>query len=437
MAIRIGMVQLGCSKNRVDGEIMLGSLQEKGYEIVSDPAQADVVIVNTCGFIESAKQESIDAILETAELKKTGHLKKLLVSGCLSQRYSKELSEGLPEVDGFVGVNGFDQLDRVFSEMLSGARPVCMEQGSRFPTARRLLTQSPFSAYVKISDGCDNRCTYCAIPLIRGKYSSRPYDDILRECRELAERGVTELTFIAQDTSRYGSDFEGKPLLLKKLLSEASMIDGIHWLRVLYCYPDTVDENLIREISENPKICSYLDLPLQHIDDALLKRMNRRGSSYHIRALLDICRKYSIITRTTMIVGFPGETDTQFEKLLSFVKEQRFDRLGAFTYSPEEGTAAAGMPDQIPDDIKQARLDALMMAQQAISHEKNTARIGQVYETLVESVQDSEYLGRSMLEAPESDGIIKIRSERVLHPGDYVRVRITDCDAYDLMGVIK
>ncbi|MBQ4452346.1 MAG: 30S ribosomal protein S12 methylthiotransferase RimO [Clostridia bacterium] len=437
MAIRIGMVQLGCSKNRVDGEIMLGTLRDRGCEIVSDPAQADVVIVNTCGFIESAKQESIDAILEAAQYKKTGRLKKLLVSGCLSQRYPRELSEGLPEVDAFIGVNGFDQLNGVLDDMLAGARPVCMEQGQRFPSTSRILTQSPFSAYVKISDGCDNRCTYCAIPLIRGGYSSRPYDDILRECRELAARGVTELTFIAQDTSRYGSDFEGRPLLLRKLLSDASRIEGIRWLRVLYCYPDTVDEALIKEISENPKICSYLDLPLQHINDGLLRRMNRRGSSEHIKALLDLCRKYGITVRTTMIVGFPGETDAQFEELLSFVKEQRFDRLGAFAYSPEDGTPAAEMPDQLDEETKQARLDALMMAQQAISLEKNTARVGQAYLTLVEGGQNGEYTGRSMLEAPESDGIITFRSGRELKAGDYVRVRITDCDAYDLMGVIE
>jgi ribosomal protein S12 methylthiotransferase RimO len=437
MAIRIGMVQLGCSKNRVDGEIMLGTLRDRGCEIVSDPAQADVVIVNTCGFIESAKQESIDAILEAAQYKKTGCLKKLLVSGCLSQRYPKELSEGLPEVDAFIGVNGFDQLNGVLDDMLAGARPVCMEQGQRFPSTSRILTQSPFSAYVKISDGCDNRCTYCAIPLIRGRYSSRPYDDILRECRELAARGVTELTFIAQDTSRYGSDFEGHPLLLKKLLSDASRIEGIRWLRVLYCYPDTVDEALIKEISENPKICSYLDLPLQHINDGLLRRMNRRGSSEHIKALLNLCRKYGITVRTTMIVGFPGETDAQFEELLSFVKEQRFDRLGAFAYSPEDGTPAAEMPDQLDEETKQARLDALMMAQQAISLEKNTARVGQAYLTLVEGGQNGEYTGRSMLEAPESDGIITFRSGRELKAGDYVSVRITDCDAYDLMGVIE
>ena len=435
MALKLVMIQMGCSKNRVDGEVMLGQLSDRGFEIVEDIAQADIAIINTCGFIDSAKQESIDAILEAAEYKKTGRLKKLMVCGCLSQRYASELAAELPEVDAFLGVNPFDVLCRTLDEMIAGERPVCLTQGARFPRQKRLLAASSYSAYVKISDGCDNRCSYCAIPLIRGSYSSRPYDDIMAECRELAARGVTELTFIAQDTSRYGNDFEGHPLLLARLLNEASMIEGIHWVRVLYCYPDTVNEELLDCISRNPKISPYLDLPLQHINDDLLHRMNRRGSKAQITRLLKLCRERRITVRTTMIVGFPGETDAQFEELIEFVKQARFGRLGAFTYSPEEGTKAAGMPDQIDEQVKASRLDRLMLTQQEISYETNRARIGSVCEVLTESTEDGTYIGRSLLEAPEVDGVIRFTSEKKLLPGQYVRVKLTDCDAYDMMGV--
>lgn len=265
---------------------------------------------------------------------------------------------------------------------------------------------------------------------------SRPYDDIIAECRSLATDGVSELTFIAQDTSRYGSDFPGRPLMLKQLLHEASEIEGIKWVRVLYCYPDTVNDELLKEIRDNPKICAYLDLPLQHINDTLLKRMNRRGTSAQIKRLIQKCREYGIVTRTTMIVGFPGETDAQFEELTEFVKQARFDRLGAFAYSPEEGTPAADMPDQIPEEIKQKRLDDLMLTQQQISLELNRERIGTVCEVLVDGCEDGCFTGRSMSEAPESDGIIKLTSARKLTSGEYVQVKITDCDAYDLMGVV-
>ena len=437
MAIKVGMVSLGCSKNLVDSEVMLGMLRDRGYEIVSGADEADVVIVNTCGFIESAKQESIDTILEMAQYKQTGRLKKLLVTGCLSQRYPEDLFEGLPEADGFMGVNDYERLPEVLDAMLAGERPLCMTMGNRFPAQKRRLTTPPFSAYVKISDGCDNRCTYCAIPLIRGSYASRPYEDIMKECRDLAADGVTEITLIAQDTSRYGNDFEGKPLLLKKLLHEISRIPGVHWVRVLYCYPDTVNEELLREIHDNPTICPYLDLPLQHIDDDMLKKMNRRGTSAHIKEMLKKCREYGITVRTTMIVGFPGETDEQFETLMDFVKQTRFDRLGAFTYSPEDGTAAAEMPDQIDEEVKNRRLDALMMTQQAISYENNRARIGTKCEVLVEGMEDGVFYGRSQMESPEADGVIKLVSNRELVPGEYINVTITDCDAYDLMGVTE
>ncbi|MCR4621086.1 MAG: 30S ribosomal protein S12 methylthiotransferase RimO [Clostridiales bacterium] len=437
MAVRIGLVSLGCSKNLVDSEVMLGMLRERGCEIVSDPAQADIAIVNTCGFIDSAKQESIDAILEMAELKKQGHPRKLLVTGCLAQRYADELIKELPEVDGFMGVHDYSRLNEAVDELLNGGRPVCMERGERFLNQKRVLTTPKFSAYVKISDGCDNRCTYCAIPLIRGRYSSRPYEDIMEECRQLARSGVKELTFIAQDTSRYGSDFEGHPLLLKKLLHEASLIDGIRWVRVLYCYPDTVNEELLTEIRDNPKICAYLDLPLQHINDELLRKMNRRGDRAHIERLLAKCREYGIIIRTTFIVGFPGETQAQFEELLEFVKKWKFDRMGAFTYSPEEDTPAAIMPGQIDEAVKAERLDALMLTQQQISLENNQRRIGTKVTALIEGTEDGMLTARSYAESPEADGIIRVKQTGDCKPGDFVSVRITDCDAYDLTGVIE
>ncbi len=437
MAAKVGMVSLGCSKNRVDSEVLLGILRDNGYEIVPDPEEADIVFVNTCGFIESAKEESIDAIFEMAEYKKTGKLKKLFVTGCLSQRYPDVLSQEIPEVDGFMGVSDYARTMEMLKKAEEGEKPVFTSDGERFLSTDRVLTTPPYTAYIKTSDGCDNKCTYCAIPLIRGAYRSRPYDDIISECRKLVSRGVKELIFISQDTSRYGNDFPEKTLLLPKLLKEASEIEGVEWVRVLYCYPDTVTDELLETIRDNPKICPYLDLPLQHIDDTLLKRMNRRGTSDHIKSILEKVRSYGIFVRTTMIVGFPGETDEQFETLLDFVREFRFDRLGAFTFSPEEGTPAAEFEDQVDEDVKQMRLDQLMLLQQEISFESNKERIGKTVKVLVEDFEDGYYIGRSPLEAPDIDGIIKIDTDLELSAGDFVTVRITDCDAYDLMGVIE
>ncbi len=437
MAAKVGMVSLGCSKNRVDSEVLLGILRDNGYEIVPDPEEADIVFVNTCGFIESAKEESIDAIFEMAEYKKTGKLKKLFVTGCLSQRYPDELLQEIPEVDGFMGVSDYARTMEMLKKAEEGEKPVFTSDGERFLSTDRVLTTPPYTAYIKTSDGCDNKCTYCAIPLIRGAYRSRPYDDIISECRQLVKNGVKELIFIAQDTSRYGNDFPEKTLLLPKLLKEASEIEGVEWVRVLYCYPDTVTDELLETIRDNPKICPYLDLPLQHIDDTLLKRMNRRGTSAHIKSILEKVRSYGIFVRTTMIVGFPGETDEQFETLLDFVREFRFDRLGAFTFSPEEGTPAAEFEDQVDEDVKQKRLDQLMLLQQEISLESNKERIGKTVKVLVEDFEDGYYIGRSPLEAPDIDGVIKIDTDLELAAGDFVTVRITDCDAYDLMGVIE
>ena len=417
---KVGMISLGCAKNRVDSEYMLGMLRERGFEIVSDPAEADLLFVNTCGFIESAKEESIDAILELAQYRKNGA--RLFVTGCLAQRYPDALMSEIPEIDGLMGVAEYARLFDMIEAAEAGKRPCYTAAGERFLSAPRILTTPNHSAFVKISDGCDNRCTYCAIPLIRGGYSSRPFDDIVGECEALADGGVTEITLIAQDTSRYGCDIGDGRFLLPELLARVSEIDGIHWVRVLYCYPDSTDDRLLDAIQSLPKVAPYLDLPLQHIDDDLLRRMNRRGSADWIRSRVAECHRRGITLRTTMIVGFPGETD----------------RLGAFTYSAEEGTAAAKMDDQVDDAVKAERLDQLMMLQQGISMEINEARVGTTCEVLVDGFDGEmgRFYGRSILEAPESDGCIWLTAARDLTPGEYVTVRITGADAYDLEGTV-
>ena len=432
----VGMVSLGCAKNRVDSENMLGMLRDRGYEIVSDPAEAEIIFVNTCGFIEAAKEESIETIFEMARYKQTGRLKQLFVTGCLAQRYAGALAEEMPEVDGFMGVADYARLYDMMDAADRGERPVYMEDGARFFNSGRVLTTAPWSAYVKISDGCDNRCTYCAIPLIRGGYASRPFDDIVDECRRLAGEGVTEITLIAQDTSRYGCDLGDGHYRLAELLRAVSEIEGVHWLRVLYCYPDSTEDALLDEIENNPKVAPYLDLPLQHINDALLRAMNRRGSADWIKNRIAECKRRGLTMRTTMIVGFPGETDAQFQELMDFVQDARFDRLGAFTYSPEEGTPAARMKNQIDESVKVERLDQLMMLQQGISMELLQARIGTECEVLVEGRDEDGWYGRSILEAPESDGCIHLTAQRALTPGTYVRARITGADAYDLTAEV-
>ena len=432
----VGMVSLGCAKNRVDSENMLGMLRDRGYEIVSDPAEAEIIFVNTCGFIEAAKEESIETIFEMARYKQTGRLKQLFVTGCLAQRYAGALAEEMPEVDGFMGVADYARLYDMMDAADRGERPVYMEDGARFFNSGRVLTTAPWSAYVKISDGCDNRCTYCAIPLIRGGYASRPFDDIVDECRRLAGEGVTEITLIAQDTSRYGCDLGDGHYRLAELLRAVSEIEGVHWVRVLYCYPDSTEDALLDEIENNPKVAPYLDLPLQHINDALLRAMNRRGSADWIKNRIAECKRRGLTMRTTMIVGFPGETDAQFQELMDFVRDARFDRLGAFTYSPEEGTPAARMKNQIDEEVKAQRLDQLMMLQQGISMELLQARVGTECEVLVEGRDEDGWYGRSILEAPESDGCIHLTAQRALTPGTYVRARITGADAYDLTAEV-
>ena len=422
------MISLGCAKNRVDSENLLGRLKAAGHEFVDDPAQADAIFVNTCGFIEDAKQESIDAILEMAAARKKGA--KLLVTGCLAQRYSDALMEEIPEIDGLLGVKDYD---KALSLLDSDIRESYTSGTERFPDGERILTTPPYSAFVKISDGCDNRCSYCAIPLIRGRYFSRPYEEIVDECERLAEGGVTEITLIAQDTSRYGNDIYGKTRM-SELLRRVAGIEKVKWVRVLYCYPDTTDDELLETIAHTPKVCAYLDLPLQHINDRLLKKMNRRGSSDWIKSRIEKCRQLGVTLRTTMIVGFPGETEEEFQELMDFVRWARFDRLGAFAYSPEEDTPAAAMPDQIDQETKYRRLDQLMMLQQEISMEINESRVGEECTVLCEGWEDGLYYGRSPKEAPESDGNIRFTAQREIQPGEYVKVKILSAEAYDLYG---
>ena len=422
------MISLGCAKNRVDSENLLGRLKAAGHEFVDDPAQADAIFVNTCGFIEDAKQESIDAILEMAAARKKGA--KLLVTGCLAQRYSDALMEEIPEIDGLLGVKDYD---KALSLLDSDIRESYTSGTERFPDGERILTTPPYSAFVKISDGCDNRCSYCAIPQIRGRYLSRPYEEIVDECERLAEGGVTEITLIAQDTSRYGNDIYGK-IRMSELLRRVAAIEKVKWVRVLYCYPDTTDDELLETIAHTPKVCAYLDLPLQHINDRLLKKMNRRGSSDWIKSRIEKCRQLGITLRTTMIVGFPGETEEEFQELMDFVRWARFDRLGAFAYSPEEDTPAAVMPDQIDQETKYRRLDQLMMLQQEISMEINESRVGEECTVLCEGWEDGLYYGRSPKEAPESDGNIRFTAQREIQPGEYVKVKILSAEAYDLYG---
>ncbi len=423
----VGVISLGCAKNQVDTERMLGILVSVGHRITNDPREADVLIVNTCGFIESAKQESIDTILEMAQYKAGGRCTRLVVTGCLSERYRAELTSAMPEIDILLGVREYESLPR----LLGGAQdaPHCG------PKSARVLTTPPYSAYLRIADGCDNRCAYCAIPLIRGDLASEPIEDLVDEAKCLADGGVTELTLIAQDTSGYGVDRYGKPML-SKLLTRLERIDSLHWLRVLYTYPDTVTPELIDRFLESSKIAAYLDMPLQHTEDEILRRMRRRGDQAHIRRVLDYVAEHApeFMLRTTLMVGFPGETDEHFEAMLRFIREHPFDRVGAFAFSPEEGTAAALMPDQVPQEVKQERLNRLMETQRGVSRARNERRVGTKAEVLIEGLDGTAAYGRSYAEAPDVDGKILLPGAGSIPAGSYVYARLTDAGEYDMTG---
>jgi len=416
---------------------MLGILIRAGYHIVNDAFTADIVVVNTCGFITVAKKEAIAAIHCVAARKRDGKHKLLVVTGCLAQRYERNLFERIPEIDLIIGVNQYPTLPRALLEALNGKRLSLCARNKQILTGERMLTTPPYLAYIRIAEGCDNRCAYCAIPMIRGGFRSRDMDDILEEIAQLAARGVKEHILVAQDSSRYGLDITGK-LMLPDLLAKAADIPGVEWLRVLYCYPDEVGDELLEVMASKPNICKYLDLPLQHADPELLKRMNRRGDIAFIRKLLQKARDMGFILRTTMIVGFPGETEAQFTKLLSFVQEVRFNRLGSFCYSAEEDTPAGDMKGKVSQARSKKRMDRLMLAQQAISLELNRLRIGTVEKVLVEGIaDDKQAVGRSFAEVPESDGFIQFPCCNDVTVGEFVNVRITGADIYDLMGVME
>ncbi|MDD6022097.1 MAG: 30S ribosomal protein S12 methylthiotransferase RimO [Oscillospiraceae bacterium] len=434
----VGMISLGCPKNQVDSEIMLAKLCERGFEITDDPYGADVVIVNTCGFIDAAKQEAIDNILEMAELKKQGYIKALVVTGCLAERYKNEVIEQMPEIDAVVGIGGNSDIADICLKALEG------EKYAEFPSkyclplnGQRVLSTPEQWAYIKIAEGCSNCCAYCAIPSIRGKYRSRDMEDIVAEAAALAAGGVKELIIIAQDTTKYGIDLYGE-LKLPELLRRLSKIDGIVWLRLLYCYPDSITDELLDEMRNNDKVCKYVDLPLQHADENVLRRMNRKGSSRELLALIKRIRDKvpGVVIRTTFITGFPGETQEEFNTLCEFVKEAEFDRLGCFAYSAEEGTKAAEMPDQIDEQTKIDRGDIIMRQQFDIFSRKQEEKIGNAYKVLVEgydSYTDS-YCGRSYMDAPEIDSKIYFTSSAPLETGEFVDVRIINTKEYDLIG---
>ncbi|WP_242392596.1 30S ribosomal protein S12 methylthiotransferase RimO [Anaeromyxobacter oryzisoli] len=434
---RVYLHTLGCPKNRVDSEVMLGALAEAGYRLVQDPAKAEIVVVNTCGFIESAKEESIDAILELAELKRAGTCKKLVVTGCLVQRHADELARELPEVDHFLGTGAYQDVARIVSDAQAKRLVVPDPDFVHSAATPRVNSLPSHTAYLKISEGCDNACAFCVIPMLRGPQRSRPVDDLVAEAAALAAQGTVELSLVAQDLTAYGQDLPGK-VRLHHLLPELAKVDGIRWIRLHYAYPRDVPDALVDVIAGEPKIVKYLDMPLQHSSDRLLRAMRRGRDSVFLRALLARLRARipGIALRTSLIVGLPGETEEDFEDLVRFVEEERFERLGVFEFSPEEGTLAAEMPGQVPDAVKRARFERLMELQQGISREHQRAMIGRRLEVLVEGrAEETEHLlaGRHAQQAPEIDGITYV-NDGVAYPGEIVTLEVTDAAEYDLVG---
>lgn len=444
--MKIGVVSLGCPKNLVDSETMLGLIYEEKYEITNDPSEAEIIIVNTCGFIESAKEESINTILQMAEYKKSGSCKYIIVTGCLSQRYAEELFNELPEADAIAGVEVYDEIGSIIKRVMNGERFIMLERSkpdviytSKETFLPRILTTPSYTAYLKIAEGCDNCCSYCAIPKIRGPYRSKPMEQVLKEAKALADNGVKELIVVAQDTTRYGEDLPGGKLLLADLLKELNKIESLKWIRVMYCYPNNFTDELIETFASLDKVCKYVDLPLQHASNRLLASMNRYDTREEVETLLAKLRKRipGIVIRTTFIVGFPGETDADFEELKEFVEQQRFENAGVFAYSQEEGTVAGAMPNQIPDEIKQERYHELMALQAQISEEIHKDTEGQTLEVLVEGIEEDGsglHYGRSYREAPDIDGLVFIENPGDIKPGCFVKVNILQGFTYESVG---
>ncbi len=438
---KVSMVSLGCPKNQVDAEMMLYSLKQAGFELSSEEAQADAIIINTCGFIEDAKAEAIENILEAARYKTEGSCKALIVTGCLAERYKNDVTEEIPEVDVCVGIGSNGNIAEIVKNAIEGSFENSYGPKEALDlNGKRILGGMPFTAYLKVADGCDNCCTYCAIPKIRGKLRSRTIEECIKEAEELAQNGVRELIVVAQDTTAYGMDIYGEPKLAE-LLTELCKVEGLHWIRTLYTYPDKITDELLDTIAREPKLVKYLDIPLQHINGEILKKMNRNGNKESLEALITKIRNKipDVTLRTTLITGFPGETKEQFCELCEFVKATRFDRLGCFTYSAEEDTVAATMDNQIDEQTKVSRMENIMDMQTTIAGEKNEEKIGSVIETLIEGWDDyiKCYFGRTTSDAPEVDGKIFFMSTRPLVIGDFVNVRINDSIEYDLLGELE
>ena len=438
---KVFLSSLGCSKNLVDAEIMMGILKERGYEQTPNLEDASIAIVNTCGFIESAKEESINEILEIAQAKQEAQLKYLIVTGCLSQRYSADLKKEMPEVDAFLGTSTFESIFEIIGDVAEGKKMeyILDPNEKKYPENLPRLTTTPkYMAYLKIAEGCDNHCTYCIIPKLRGKYVSRDMESIVKEAKELADAGVKELIVIAQDTTKYGIDLYGKKMLAK-LLEELCKIENVSWVRFLYAYPEDVERELLEVVANNPKICPYFDIPIQHCNSRILKLMNRQVTKEELLEKINMIREVvpHAILRTSLITGFPTETDEEFEEMIEFVKEVKFDRLGVFTYSREEDTPAAKLEGQIDEEVKEDRKGRIMETQMQVSLNRNLSKVGTIVEVLVEEEEDEFYVGRTKEDVPEIDGVVFIKKDVSLTMGDIVKVEVTEALEYDLMGVVK
>lgn len=440
--MKILFISLGCDKNLVDSEVMLGLLEKKGFSFTDDETEADVIVVNTCCFINDAKEESVNTILEMAQYKTEGSCKALIVTGCLAQRYQKEIVEEVPEVDAVLGTTTYDAITEAVENALEGQKKLKFEDINRLVPAQkgRVLTTGGHYAYLKIAEGCDKRCTYCIIPKIRGSFRSVPMEELLKEAEDLADAGVKELILVAQETTLYGKDLYGKKIL-PELLRRLAAVPGIRWIRVLYCYPEEITEELIQVIKEEPKICHYLDLPIQHASDRILRRMGRRTTQEDLRRIIGRLREEipDICLRTTLITGFPGETQEDHEDLMRFVDDCEFDRLGVFTYSPEEDTPAASMPDQIPEELKEERRAEIMELQQEIAFDKAEEMEGRELLVMIEGkvADENAYVGRTYKDAPGVDGYLFLNTQEELMSGDFAMVHVTGAAEYDLIGELK
>ena len=440
MAIKVGVVSLGCDKNLVDSERMLRKLRSHGYELVTEFGDSDVAVVNTCGFIQAAKEEAIETILEIGKLKEEGRVQKLILTGCLTERYKEEAAKEFPEADAVVGIGDNKDIVEILDQVLHGERIVRFSPKTDVEmTGERIISTLPFFSYLKIAEGCSNRCTYCAIPMIRGKFRSVPMEDVLQEARWLAQSGVTELNIIAQDVTRYGEDLYGESRL-PELLHALCQIEGLRWIRLLYCYPERITDKLIETMAQEEKIVKYIDMPIQHCNDEILSRMNRPSTKAKLYEVIGKLRTAmpDIVLRTTLITGFPGETQAQFEELCRFAQDIGFTRLGCFAYSEEDGTAAGAFPDQIDEEERAHRADIIMEQQMQISYDYNARQMGTIKEAVVEGFDKWAecYFGRTAADAPDIDGKVFFSSERQLQVGDYVNIRITDMLDYDLLGEV-